>query len=133
MKIQATAVIVESIARACHNNNKAFCESIGDFSQKPWEEAEGWQIKAAFEQVEYHLANDEVIAGESHRNWMQQKLDDGWQVGPVKSTENKIHPDLVPFEDLDFNSKVKDYIFGYTVRTAKELLDLGCSEEENSK
>ena len=33
---------IENIARACHEANRAICEAAGDFSQKPWAEAEDW-------------------------------------------------------------------------------------------
>lgn len=33
---------VKSIARVCHEANKAFCAANGDHSQKTWEDAEVW-------------------------------------------------------------------------------------------
>lgn len=30
---------IEQIARVCHEVNRAYCESMGDTSQVPWEDA----------------------------------------------------------------------------------------------
>lgn len=120
--------LIQQTARACHYNNKAFCESIGDYSQSNWEDADDWQREAAIEQTTAHFENGPIDAGTSHRKWMEQKLANGWQVGPVKDGELKTHPDLVPFEDLSFEAKVKDYIFNYTCRTAEFLLGDKVSE-----
>ena len=38
---------VEQLAKIVHGANKAYCEAHGDFSQKPWDEAEGWQRESA--------------------------------------------------------------------------------------
>lgn len=42
---------VRSIARVCHEANKAFCAAHGDHSQKEWEYAEVWQRESAIKGV----------------------------------------------------------------------------------
>jgi hypothetical protein len=42
---------------------------------------------------------------------MKDKLEAGWVWGPVKSSENKTHPCLVPFEELPEFQKKKDKLF----------------------
>lgn len=46
-----------------------------------------------------------------HRRWMLDRLLDGWRRGPpdrVRDRYAKTHPDLVPFNELDGMSKLKD-------------------------
>jgi len=45
---------------------------------------------------------------ESHEAWMQDRLANGWVLGPVKSIENKVSPCLVPYDKLPYSQKVKD-------------------------
>lgn len=45
------------IVRICHEANKAFCESIGDFCQVSWDTAPDWQKNAAIHNVNYIIAH----------------------------------------------------------------------------
>lgn len=47
----------EAIARICHQANKAYCESLGETSQKDWEEAPEWARMSAIKGVEFNLQN----------------------------------------------------------------------------
>jgi len=102
---------VVDIARVCHEVNRAICEASGDFSQKPWEDAERWQHDSAIQGVRFALANPGAPADAQHTAWMNDKLSKGWVVGPVKDAEAKIHPCLVPYDELPFEQRVKDHTF----------------------
>ena len=41
---------------------------------------------------------------------------DGWVYGIVKDPESKTHPCLVPYQDLPAEQRIKDSLFGLTVR-----------------
>ena len=102
---------VNSIARVCHEVNRAYCEALGDTSQPPWSKAPQWQQDSATMGVRLHLSNPEAGAEASHVSWMNQKLADGWKYGPVKDPEKKEHHCLVPFNELPVDQQAKDYIF----------------------
>ena len=102
---------IETIARICHKANKALCESVGDFSQKSWNDAEGWQKESAIKGVEFVLRNPDLPASVQHDAWMKDKLDAGWKYGPVKNAETKEHPCLVSFDQLPVEQQAKDYLF----------------------
>lgn len=34
---------LQQIAKVCHEANKAYCETLGDYSQPEWEAAPAWQ------------------------------------------------------------------------------------------
>lgn len=57
------------------------------------------------------LAEPEImtqLARLEHERWWADRVVDGWQVGPVRNNEALVHPDLRPFDDLDFESQSKD-------------------------
>lgn len=101
---------VIQVARICHQANKAYCESLGDFSQQDWESAPQWQRDSAIQGVEFHFAAYRAPK-DSHENWRALKESEGWKYGPIKNAETKEHPCLVPYESLPEEQKVKDALF----------------------
>ena len=53
----------------------------------------------------------EAMALMEHELWCQEMLADDWQSGPVRSKEQKTHPDLVPWDDLPVEEKEKNKKF----------------------
>ena len=113
---------VEQIAQVAHEVNKAYCEAMGDFSQQPWDKAADWQIKSAIDGVNFHLNHQEAGPDASHNNWMKDKLENGWAYGPEKDPENKLHPCIVPFNELPKEQQAKDYIFKQVIHSLKNQL-----------
>lgn len=109
------------IARVCHEVNKAYCESIGDTSQLPWEEAPQWQKDSVMMGVDLHLSGDYGPEA-SHGSWMKQKVNEGWVYGEVKDPEVKTHPCIVPFDQLHKEQQAKDFIFTQIVKSLKPFL-----------
>jgi hypothetical protein len=114
----------EDIARTAYNVNRAYCESLGDFSFGPWDEAPEWQRITCIADVEFHLANPTALPSASHESWRDQKLLDGWSRGPVKNPERKEHPCMVPFHELPLAQQAKDYLFTAVVRSLKGFLEV---------
>lgn len=100
-----------AIARVAHESNKAYCESLGDFSQKPWLEAPEWQRLSAINGVEFHRTNPDAGDSASHDNWSAEKTRAGWVYGPEKDEALKTHPCLVPFDELPREQQLKDAPF----------------------
>lgn len=106
---------VEQIAMICHEANRAYCISIGDNSQPPWEMAPDWQKDSAKNGVLFH--GRELDAGKipppsaSHDSWLAEKAAAGWKYGPVKNPDAKEHPCFMPYDQLPLAQKLKDYIF----------------------
>jgi len=104
-------VDVEQIARICHETNRSYCETIGDHSQKPWDEAEQWQRDSAIKGVEFALANPGAPPSAQHDAWTRDKTIEGWKWGPVKDPAKKEHPCMVAFDTLPVEQRLKDYLF----------------------
>lgn len=108
---------VEQVAKVCHEVNRAYCESLGDLSQKSWEEAEQWQRDSAIKGVRFLLENPKAKPSELHESWLKEKKETGWKWGPVKDTERKEHPCFVDYVELPQEQRSKDYLFQAIVRT----------------
>lgn len=48
---------------------------------------------------------------ELHGSWMQAYFDRGWTYGETYDPENRKHPDLVPYSELDTLERDKDAVF----------------------
>lgn len=112
----------ENIAKICHEANRAYCETIGDFSQESWEGAPAWQRESAILGVKLHFNNEGSTVSDSHNSWMAQKVSEGWVYGVEKNIEKKEHPCIVPYEELSVLQKRKDYIFKFIVDGYKASL-----------
>ena len=102
---------VEQIAQVCHAANLEYCRTIGDQSQRVWEEAEEWQRQSAIAGVRFALSTLDAPESYQHDAWLEDKKRNGWKYGPVKDAQKKEHPCMVPYEDLPFEQRVKDYVF----------------------
>lgn len=101
----------DEIASVCHEANRAYCATIGDFSQVEWLSAPAWQRTSAIIGVKFHIANPEADDAARHDSWLAEKQRDGWKFGPVKDPEKKEHPCYVPFHELPLAQQRKDKLF----------------------
>lgn len=108
-KIDVT--FAHKIAKVCHEANRAYCESLGDKSQASWLVAPQWQRDSAVQGVQFHLANPDANAADSHDNWLRDKIAEGWKLGPIKDANRKEHPCMVPYDNLPIEQKRKDHLF----------------------
>lgn len=106
-----TQVEIEQVAKVCHETNRAYCETIGDFTQNPWEVALDWQKESAIRGVQFRINNPDATPESQHEAWMNDKLADGWVYGPEKNAEKKTHHCLVPYSELPENQRKKDALF----------------------
>jgi hypothetical protein len=109
----------EDIARVCHEANRALCLTHGDLSQVSWDDAPEWQRSSAIVGVQYVFDNPSAGPEDQHNCWMQQKVNEGWVYGPIKDAVNKVHPCLVPYEQLPEHQKKKDMLFRAIVDALK--------------
>lgn len=102
---------VEQIAEICHEANRLYCQSLGDWSQPSWGAAPAWQRLSATNGVDYALLHAGVTPEQMHDEWSRQKKRDGWVYGVEKDPVAKTHPCLVPFGELPLEQRRKDYLF----------------------
>lgn len=59
---------------------------------------------------------------ELHGSWMQAYLTMGWVYGDTYDREKKIHPDLVPYNQLGQLEKDKDAVFVVLCEIARQFI-----------
>jgi len=118
---------IERVAELCHGVNAEYCRAIGDSSQPSWEHAPQWQKDSAIDGVKFRLRYPDSDPSQSHNNWMNKKLDEGWTRGPVKDPVKKEHPCMVPFYELPPEQKAKDYLFCVVIEVLRhnEMIEEG--------
>ncbi len=67
-------------------------------------------VKKEFKSVTLHLIEEEIetMAMVEHIRWSWDKRLNGWIYGNLKDNSNKIHPGLIPYEELEEAEKEKD-------------------------
>ncbi len=69
----------------------------------------------------FPLANPDLTAEDQHMQWMKDKVMAGWIYGPVKDSEAKTHPCILPYDELPPEQKVKDHVFRAIVKACIDL------------
>jgi hypothetical protein len=109
----------EQIAFVCHETNRAYCSTLGDNSQPPWDEAPEWQKTSAINGVLFHMENPHAGPEHSHEEWLKEKFATGWKYGAVKNPETREHPCIVPYSELPIEQRLKDVLFLSIVNALK--------------
>jgi len=112
---------IEQIAEVCHEANRAYCRVIGDDSQLPWSKAPDWQRRSAIGGVTAIMMKQVLSPSQSHENWVHDKIKDGWKWGSVKNANRKEHPDLVEYDKLSPEQRIKDTLFFFITETLANL------------
>jgi hypothetical protein len=63
----------------------------------------------------------ETLSEYEHERWMREKIETGWRYGELRDDARKIHPSLVPYDQLSEPEKEKDR---YTILQIPEILSL---------
>lgn len=113
---------IETIAQAAHDANAVLCRALGDDSQPPWSGAPYWQKDSAINGVNLHVADPETTPQQSHESWLREKYADGWAYGKTKDPAFKLHPCMVPYEELPAEQQAKDALFGTIMHALVPLL-----------
>ena len=69
------------------------------------------------------MALTERLAENTHDVWAAQRLTQGWAYGPERSDQQRLHPCLVPYDELPESEKEFDRLTA--MGTLKALLKLG--------
>jgi hypothetical protein len=100
------------IAAVCHEANRRLTVIVQDVPvQPPWEDCGADMQASSVRGVEFALANPDAPPSAQHDAWMNERLGQGWRLGPVKNVETKEHPALVPYGQLPLGVQHKDALF----------------------
>ena len=113
-------------ARVMHEANRAYCQTLGDTSQVPWNEAPEWQRQSCLDAVDLFVESDEpwlLSSTALHDRWMSLKLREGWRYGESKDAEGKTHPCLLPFDELPVEQRFKDNLASTILHQFRDMWD----------
>jgi len=81
-------ITLTTIAIACHNINKAYCEAMGDTSQPSWHDAPEATRDSARNGVALHVTDPNLSPSASHEAWMLQKTRgaSAWKTTPRRNS-----------------------------------------------
>lgn len=102
---------IEAVARVCHEAVRAHHECYrgpGDNPIPAWEDAPDWQRESTIRGVRLALVSPSE--GVSHREWFDERWEQGWRCGPERDEEKKLNPAMVDFEELPRWQQEKDRI-----------------------
>lgn len=110
------------VARVCHEAHRAYCISLGDLSNGPWDLLPDAAKAAVVAGVKAALADFSLTPAQCHSAWMNDKLAKGWKLGPMKAPDRLEHPCLVEFDKLPLEHQTKDVLFLGIVRVLASLI-----------
>lgn len=107
---------IDDIAQVCHEANRVLQALNGDPVNPPWEQLDADLRSSTASGVQYALDNPLANPVDQHEAWMRERVEQGWVFGPVKNTETREHPQLVPYDELPEAQRAKDKVFTAIVR-----------------
>jgi hypothetical protein len=108
--------VIEMAARAAHETNRSWQRIHGELENKSWEE-ETEEMRASLRKGARAIWDNPGLTPEdSHKGWCETKVAEGWVYGRTKDFTAKTHPCLVPYNELAYANRVKDTLFGTTIR-----------------
>lgn len=110
----------QTIARVCHEANRAYCLATGEDPSTvygAWDDVPAEIQASALDGVQKALAG--ATPEELHQSWVQFKLNGGWKYGPVKDAEARTHPCLVSYDKLPEAQRRKDALFSGIVEALR--------------
>lgn len=113
---------IEACAELAYTAARLYSYSLGDNSAAPWAGAPAWLKKSVRLGVLGALKGNDAAA--NHACWLKEKLETGWVYGEVKDVEKKTHPDMVPYEQASFETRMKNQLFVAAVRMMASALDV---------
>jgi len=110
------------IAMKCNETVKLWYIAYGN-EWKDWDELSDKEKNNIIGGVKYLLENQGLPKSVLHDNWVESKIKDGWKVGLLRDTDNKIHEYLVPYEQLPSFPKMKIGLFYDVVKAQIEIIE----------
>jgi hypothetical protein len=89
----------------------------------PWDEREQDFRDQFIKVIERQCGEQRSSSPEElHGSWMQSYLSMGWTYGEVYDREKRIHPDLVPYNQLGQLERDKDAVFVALCEIARQFI-----------
>ena len=124
MKIKLCPSLIERRAEFVYNAARiAAIAAQAPVIPLPWDEREK-DFKDQFLEVIERQCGDQRSKSpeELHGSWMQSYITMGWKYGKKYDREKRIHPDLVPYAELEQLERDKDSVFVALCEIARQWI-----------
>jgi hypothetical protein len=113
---------VEMAARAAHEAIRTLQIENGEPNvASPWATV-GEDIKeSCFIGIERVIADPNITSEALHDSWIETKTAQGWKYGEVRNEADKLHPCMVPYQELPAFQRLKDAMFRNVVKAVLGL------------
>lgn len=99
------------LSKLCYETIRGYSNSIDEDYLEDWYNSSEDVRKFMVEEVLYSLSNEDVDVETLHKRWYNFMINQGWEYGESVDLENKKHPNLVEYNNLNREQKSKYYIF----------------------
>lgn len=99
------------IARVAYGVNVAYRTFIGEPDQPKWLDADPHAVSRMLSGVVFALSHPDATPEDQHKEWCRTHILNGWIWGLEKSEKLKTHPNLVEYQDLPSQQRLKDALF----------------------
>lgn len=110
--------LIEKIAAVCYAAIREWCIQTKQPIDYPWENlspAYRTHVKIV---VARCFADMTVPSGKVlHQRCMKEGMDGGWTYGEVVDKAKKRHPDILPWEKLSMEQRIKEHIFSAVIKS----------------
>lgn len=120
----AAETLTERRARFVYEGARIAAEAArAPIVPEPWEEREEAFRTQFLEVIDRQTGPQRSGSPEElHGSWMQAYVEMGWQYGPERDPERKLHPDLVPYDQLGQLERDKDAVFVALCEIARQWI-----------
>jgi RyR domain len=106
----------EQVASIAHEANRRVRHLLKEDPVPAWDHTSQDIQQSVVNGVRYRLQHPDATDAENHDNWVKFKTEQGWKLGAREDRSAKIHPNLVPYDELPEEQKIKDALFASVVR-----------------
>lgn len=113
MKSRSKTSIIEIMAATIHNCIWTWSRLNGEHSMLNWQMTGDRMhiINEVKDYLEKKANKKKYTAKQWHTEWYESSLKDGWDYAPIANANKKLHPYMVPYDELPAYAKMKSIIF----------------------
>jgi RyR domain len=110
----------QHLAKVAYEAMRAYNQTLGVYSEKPWDQLAEPEQNAHVQRVAYRLDNPGAPDAALHDQWVMQMFWAGWRWGEVRNQQDRTHPELMPFTTLPEVDQYREKLFAAIVRAMAE-------------
>lgn len=119
---EGITLLLYFMAKLVYEIDAKYKEKILKIPYVPFEELSSDHMSSISDTIVDVLIKKDLTPEQLHFNWVEQKKEEGWVYGESYSEEEKTHPLLMDYEDLNEAQKISNIIIVSTVRTMKDMV-----------